>query len=240
MTSLATSVLLALPLAVVAASDRPLSDGGRSSSSAEDDAKFDKTDANLTRIERRVRMQVCMELVKHYATRNELEVRLFVKQLADRLSEHDAKNYLFHSLLVNCYHTIRQAEEVHTYGSEEIAAERLHEILQSPEQRPRLRLSASQLEVLNELLREEGAMGHEVEILGMRLSDLSSDRRLAVGAVAALTCAGLIGYCARRLLQSADPRSSRDSGNGSRAAKAQRKLQRAQDKASGGELRRRR
>ncbi|CAE7232363.1 CPK2 [Symbiodinium microadriaticum] len=158
----------------------------------EDD--LEKTDALLPHVEKRIRMSVCMEIVRTYAKDQDQQVRSIVDDLADELSEFSAKNYIFHSWLANCYHSIRQ-HEVRAYGQQELSAPRRASLLRLPGP---LRLSSGQLEVLNELLREEGALEPEVEILGVKLS--------SVGVRAAVAAAGLaaIGFAAVawRLLRS--------------------------------------
>mmetsp|Transcript_134368 Transcript_134368/g.189918 ORF Transcript_134368/g.189918 Transcript_134368/m.189918 type:complete len:197 (+) Transcript_134368:16-606(+) len=158
----------------------------------EDD--LEKTDALLPHVEKRIRMSVCMEIVRTYAKDQDQQVRSIVSDLADELSEFSAKNYIFHSWLANCYHSIRQ-HEVRAYGLQELSAPRRSSLLRLPGP---LRLSSGQLEVLNELLREEGALEPEVEILGVKLS--------SVGVSAAVAASGLsvIGFAAVawRLLRS--------------------------------------
>ncbi|CAJ1454607.1 unnamed protein product [Effrenium voratum] len=147
-----------------------------------EDEVLDQQDGHLQHVEKRVRMSACMELVKQHAASNDAEVQSLIAQLAPELGEFDAKNYLFHSWLVRCYHNIRQ-REAQTFGAEELAFPRARQLLSSgPE-----RFSARQLEVLNELLREDGAMSDEVEILGSKLS-LWRSPALAGGLT--LACAG--------------------------------------------------
>eukprot|EP00933_Yihiella_yeosuensis_P011200 TRINITY_DN11831_c0_g3_i1.p1 TRINITY_DN11831_c0_g3~~TRINITY_DN11831_c0_g3_i1.p1 ORF type:complete len:298 (-),score=58.78 TRINITY_DN11831_c0_g3_i1:96-989(-) len=211
--------------------------------SAEEEALLDAVDADLAHAQRRSRMNVCMELVKRHASENELEVRLFVKNLADRLNEHDAKNYLFHSQLVNCYHNIRQLE-VDAFGLEDVSAERLKGIVSTPKGKTRLRLSSNQLQVLNEILREDGVVGKEVEVLGNRMSDLTSQSQFLLAAAAVLVCGGLLAFMARQLLR---PKNSAGRKSGESKAKSESETKSAtrgsdravSEKANGADLRRR-
>merc|ERR1712232_315769 len=130
-------------------------------------------------VERRSRMKVCMELIKAHSSRNDAEVRLYVQQLSDRLSEQDARNYLFHSLLVNCYHAVEQ-REVEQFGAVQMPEARLRKVLDRPADKPRLRLSLRQKDVLNTLLREDGAGSKEVQFFGWRLTELTVERQAAV------------------------------------------------------------
>jgi len=164
-----------------------------------EEAVLDATDSDLAFLERRMRTHVCMELVKKRAVEAEREVRTVVQQLSDRLSEDDAKNWIYHSLLVNCYHLIRQ-KEVERYGSEDMSRQRMQEILTRPVDRPKLRLSNKQLDVLNGLLRESGAVGKEPELLGSRLSMLDDDVQLGIGMAAACVCSLPLLYIAVQLL----------------------------------------
>eukprot|EP00929_Paragymnodinium_shiwhaense_P013971 TRINITY_DN121823_c0_g1_i1.p1 TRINITY_DN121823_c0_g1~~TRINITY_DN121823_c0_g1_i1.p1 ORF type:complete len:216 (+),score=55.10 TRINITY_DN121823_c0_g1_i1:205-852(+) len=149
--------------------------------SAHAEDPLDATDVDLTLDEKQSRMRVCMEIVKTYTRENQREVKLYVQQLSDRLDEHDSKNYLYHSLLVNCYHAIEQ-EEVFDFGNSNITAARFREILTRPADKPKLRLSANQLEVLNGILRASGASREEPEkpLLGFHFADLPEEARWAL------------------------------------------------------------
>ncbi|CAE7573249.1 CPK3 [Symbiodinium natans] len=136
---------------------------------------LEETDISLPHVEKRIRMSVCMEIVRTYAKEQDQQVRSIMDELSDELSEFNAKNYIFHSWLANCYHSIRQ-HEVRAFGIQEMSAPRRASLLRMPGP---LRLSTGQLEVLNELLREEGAFGPEVEILGMKLSAVSAGALMA-------------------------------------------------------------
>ncbi|CAK9101984.1 Calcium-dependent protein kinase 2 (PfCDPK2) [Durusdinium trenchii] len=157
------------------------------------DVELDATDAHLTHLEKRVRMSSCMELVKFHASHSPKEVEVFLTAAKAELSEVQAKNFLFHTWLIRCYHNIRQ-EEAQTFGREELPLHRRRVLLRSgPE-----RFSVTQLEVLNELLREDGALGHEVEILGSKLSEWKGQMWLALAATA--LCVGLMSFLSWRLL----------------------------------------
>lgn len=181
--------------------------GGRE----EDDAVLDMVDAHLPAAARRTRMQVCMEYVQVHAMENAAQVRLYVQQTSDRLSERDAKNYLFHNMLVNCYFGIQQVE-VDSFGAEDMSAWRRTQVLARPSKRPRLRFSARQTEVLDAILRDAGAAGAEVEVLGLRLSSLPRGCRLALAATGLLLCTMLLVCLAAALLR------RRQAAGGGRAA----------------------
>eukprot|EP00927_Polykrikos_kofoidii_P056700 TRINITY_DN50790_c0_g1_i1.p1 TRINITY_DN50790_c0_g1~~TRINITY_DN50790_c0_g1_i1.p1 ORF type:complete len:318 (-),score=41.98 TRINITY_DN50790_c0_g1_i1:361-1314(-) len=172
---------------------------GEVNGDAEVEWELDDTDAHLAYHERRMRMTVCMEIVKEYARENPREISLTVEQMSDRLSEYDAKNYIFHSLLVNCYHSVDQAE-VEAFGAFEMASDRVRIILSALPDKPHLKLSASQLEILNSLLREDGAVDREVELVGMRFSELGGGQRAVVFVAAGSLCVVTVVVIAARLL----------------------------------------
>eukprot|EP00435_Cladocopium_sp_Y103_P005497 s1390_g1.t2 len=173
------------------------------------DDELDATDAGLSHLEKRLRMSSCMELVKQQTGRSVKEVEHVVAETSrlGGLSEFDAKNYLFHTWLVKCYHNIRQ-EEAQSFGAQEFDWSDANEHSPGPElPRSRVqqlfggslqRFSEKQLEVLNELLREDGALGPEVEVLGKKLSQ--HGMAPTIGLAAAVLCAGLLLFLAWRLL----------------------------------------
>eukprot|EP00747_Dinoflagellata_sp_TGD_P095037 gnl/TRDRNA2_/TRDRNA2_166326_c0_seq2.p1 gnl/TRDRNA2_/TRDRNA2_166326_c0~~gnl/TRDRNA2_/TRDRNA2_166326_c0_seq2.p1 ORF type:complete len:221 (+),score=44.52 gnl/TRDRNA2_/TRDRNA2_166326_c0_seq2:66-728(+) len=194
--------------------------------SDEAEAELDLTDADLTHTQRRTRMYVCMELVRRRTNDNSEGVKSTVQQLSDRLSEEDARNVIYHSLLVNCYHGVQQ-EEVESYGAEELSADRLLDIFTRPPDRPQLKLSRKQLEVLNQLLREEEASTKPaVEVGGARLSSLDSDMQLVIGILAALLCAGCVACLVAALTCPSSGRSVSLAAGGGGKAKGTNQLRR--------------
>lgn len=160
------------------------------------DMELDQTDEKLTHVEKRLRMSSCMELVKQHSARNSEEVERLLEdamRFGNLRSEFDAKNYLFHTWLAKCYHNIRQ-REAQSFGSQQISGQRMQKILMGDLQR----FSPKQQEVLQELLREDGVVVPEVEILGQKLSEWNS--ATAVGFSAAFLCAGLLIFLSWRLL----------------------------------------
>ncbi|CAL1149317.1 unnamed protein product [Cladocopium goreaui] len=159
------------------------------------DDELDAADAGLTHLEKRLRMSSCMEVVKQHTGKRPKEVEHVVAEtmrLGD-LSEFDAKNYLFHTWLAKCYHNIRQ-EEAQLFGAQEMPRSRVQQLFSGSLQR----FSEKQLEVLNELLREDGAVGPEVEVLGKKLSQQGAG--FAIALAAAFLSAGLLLFLTWRLL----------------------------------------
>lgn len=167
------------------------------------DSELDKTDADLTERERRTRFHVCMEHVSTKKRRDQADIWGLIAQLSDRLSEADARNYVTHSLLVNCYHQITQ-EQVEVFGKEILSDLDLDKLLSRPEDGSvDIRLSAKQNELLDRILREKN-QGVGFTLGGKDLSELPRSAEVGLIVVGLLLLLVLPSAVVHKLLWKSD------------------------------------